>query len=160
LEQEVEFAMTIIRAVRSMRADYQLTKTKTDLYVKCSDADSAAMLNSYTDLMQTLASAGSVHILTTEQPPVGCAIQTISAKFEVHLLLKGLIDVSKEVTKLDEKKIKLEAQLTKLQTASAQPDYTSKVPETIQQQNTDKMVEIQAEIVKLGEGIQRLANIE
>jgi hypothetical protein len=30
LEQEVEFAMSVVRTVRSMRADYQLNKLKTE----------------------------------------------------------------------------------------------------------------------------------
>jgi valyl-tRNA synthetase len=160
LEQDVEFSMSIIRAVRSMRADYQLTKTKTELYVKCADEDSASSLKNFTDVIQTLASASNVHMLTTELPPIGCAIQTISAKCEVHLLLKGLIDVKKEVSKLDEKKVKLEAQLNKLKDAAAQLDYISKVPENIRRLNAEKVEEIQTEISKLSEGIERLARIE
>ena len=34
----MDFVMSVIRAVRSMRADYQLTKTKTDCKYQCSRA--------------------------------------------------------------------------------------------------------------------------
>jgi valyl-tRNA synthetase len=162
LEQDVEFAMSVIRTVRSMRADYQLTKTKTDLYIRCTDVESANVLKSYVDLIQALASAANIHVLTTEEeaPPIGCAIQTVSAKCEVHIMLKGLIDVDKELARLDEKKLKLEGQLNKLQEVTSQSDYLTKVPENVRQQNNTKVEEIQSEIASLSQGVERLLKIK
>lgn len=161
LEQEVEFAMSVVRTVRSMRADYQLTKEKTDLYIKCSDDESANVLKSSIELLKTLTSSQTVEVLSSSQhPPLGCAIQTISAKCEVHLMLKGLIDIKKEAGKLEEKKSKLDGQLNKLQEAAAKADYETKVPENVRQQNKEKVKEIQCEIEKLSQAIERLLKLE
>ena len=54
----------------------------------CGDAESASVLQNYTDLMQTLAYITHAKILTTEQAPIGCAIRTVSAKCKVHLFVK------------------------------------------------------------------------
>ncbi len=58
------------------------------VYLKCSDSSSAAVLEHYTDLIQNLASGEKISILTDSQPPEGCAISTVSARCEVHMMLK------------------------------------------------------------------------
>ena len=58
------------------------------VYLRCADEASADVLNHYRDLFQTLANAQGVNILTNQQPPEGCAISTVSAKCEVHMMLK------------------------------------------------------------------------
>ena len=54
-------------------------------------------------------------------------------------LPQGLIDVSKEVSKLEAKKQRLEAQNQKLRDAAGKADYTTKVPEKVRQQNAEKV---------------------
>ncbi len=63
------------------------------VYLKCSDSSSAAVLEHYTDLIQNLASGEKILILTDSQPPEGCAISTVSARCEVHMMLKVSVAV-------------------------------------------------------------------
>ena len=58
------------------------------MYLKCSDAASATTVSKYVDLMSNLGSASQVVVLTAEGAPEGCAIQTVSARCEVHMMLK------------------------------------------------------------------------
>ena len=58
------------------------------VYLRCADETSADVLNHHRDLFQTLANAQAIHILTNQHPPEGCAISTVSAKCEVHMMLK------------------------------------------------------------------------
>ena len=60
-------------------------------------------------------------------------------KFNIPFLFQGLIDATKEVGKLQEKQGKLQSQLEKLKQSVAKPDYESKVPENVRQQNTEKV---------------------
>lgn len=53
--------------------------------------------------------------------------------------MQGLIDVNKEISKLEGKKEKLNVQLTKLQESMAKSDYEIKVPEDVQKQNAEKV---------------------
>lgn len=53
---------------------------------------------------------------------------------------QGLIDFEKEKVKLEGKKEKLVAQLTKLQDSTAVPGYEEKVPEKVRTQNTEKVL--------------------
>ena len=56
--------------------------------LKCSDENSCTTLKNYVDLISNLGSGEKVVVMTTEQPPEGCAIQTVSAHCEVHMMLK------------------------------------------------------------------------
>lgn len=57
--------------------------------MRCSEDDLAVTLRRYTDLIVTLASASQVNVLTGgDTIPQGCAISTVSAKCEVHMMLK------------------------------------------------------------------------
>ena len=58
------------------------------VYLKCSDQPTETTLKSFVELIRTLGSGAEVTILTTQQPPEGCAISTVSAKCEVHMMLK------------------------------------------------------------------------
>lgn len=52
---------------------------------------------------------------------------------------QGLIDVEKELAKLQVKKTELSRQLEKLRERVSGADYRSKVPTTVQQQDADKV---------------------
>lgn len=58
------------------------------VYVKCSDDETASLVKTYTDLIQGMALSSGVTIMTTDAPPTGCAIQTVSAKCETHFMIK------------------------------------------------------------------------
>ncbi|KHJ83777.1 Anticodon-binding domain protein, partial [Oesophagostomum dentatum] len=58
VEADVAFAMSVIRTVRSLRSDYELTnKTKTDLYASVGSEDDHRCLTSLIPLIETLASS-------------------------------------------------------------------------------------------------------
>ncbi|XP_071802755.1 valine--tRNA ligase-like [Asterias amurensis] len=149
LEAEVTLVQDIVGKARSMRSDYNLTKQKIDTYLRCTDQAVADTLSQYQDLIITLSSASAVHCLVGTAPPSGCAMATVSDKCEVHLLLKGLIDSEKEIVKLTQRIEKLEVQRNKLQQAMAVADYATKVPQTVQDSNKEKMVQSENEVKKL-----------
>lgn len=86
IEKDVDFAQKIIKNIRSARATYNLpNKTKTEAFVTCDDVTlKEKILNPYKLLIETLAYS----TLSTKDPPIGCAIITVTDKIQVHLLLK------------------------------------------------------------------------
>ena len=63
------------------------------MYIRCSDVQSAEVLQKYTNLIKTLASGADVKITTLESPPQGCAVRTVSDKCEVHMMLKVSLSI-------------------------------------------------------------------
>lgn len=56
------------------------------VFVKCSDDETASLVRSHADMIQTLSLSSCVNINQT--PPKGCAVQTVSAKCETHFHIK------------------------------------------------------------------------
>ena len=52
---------------------------------------------------------------------------------------QGLIDIEKEVKKLQDKISRLEKDNVKLAEAAAKPDYATKVPEAVRQEKAQKV---------------------
>lgn len=161
LESNVEFIQNVIKTIRSIRADYMLVpKMKVDVYLRCSDEMTVTTLKTFENLIAILANASAVHFLQSEKPPAGCAMLTVSAHCEAHILLKGFIDVDKEVAKLEAKKESLGTQLKKLIEAAAVHGYETKVPDDVRAQKAEKMTELSVEIDRLTTALATLATMK
>ncbi|XP_039752970.1 valine--tRNA ligase isoform X2 [Pararge aegeria] len=151
LEANVETALKIVHLIRSTRSEYNLTnKQKTTAHLVTS-GDQLEIRELFHKL-QSLANSE----LSEEHPPSGCSILTVSDKIEVHLVLKGLIDPQKEITKLDKKKETLSQTINKLQQAISAEDYTTKVPVEVQKLNSEKLTQSQGEMERLQAAIETL----
>ncbi|XP_068610674.1 valine--tRNA ligase [Brachionichthys hirsutus] len=152
VDRDMEFVMTVVKTIRSLRADYSLTKTRADCYLQCIDAATSSSLQKYSLQIQTLSYSQAVIPLTANQPvPEGCAVAIASDRCTVNLMLKGLIDVEKEVSKLMAKKCDLEKQMEKLREKMAKSDYKEKVPAKVQEQDAEKLRQGQTELEKVQE---------
>lgn len=155
IEKEVELLQKAAKTIRSARSDYNLpNKTKTEAFVVCSEATTKTILQKFSNDLLTTAYCSKLNF--DEQPPNGCAILTVTGQCEVHLLLKGLIQVDKELQKLDKKKTQLLQGIEKLNQAMNASDYTTKVPAEIQQTNKDKLSESEAEINRIAAAMDSL----
>lgn len=155
IEKEVEFIQKAAKIIRSARSDYNLpNKTKTDAYVVCTDSAAAEILRKYAKDLLTTAYCSKLEF--DEKPPVGCAILTVTGQCEVHLLLKGLIQVDKELQKLEKKKAQLEQTVEKLKKATEASDYATKVPAEVRQANVEKLESSEAEITRIDNAMETL----
>ncbi|GJQ68710.1 Aats-val [Trypoxylus dichotomus] len=148
IEREVEFIQKIAKSIRSARSDYNLpNKTKTEVYIMCGDSNTEEIVRKFISALETLSYCSKVESNTT--PPEGCTIITVSNKCEVHLLLKGLIDPIKEITRMQKKIDFLTNTTTKLNQAMTISDYESKVPLDVQQNNIEKLKQTNVELERL-----------
>lgn len=65
--------------------------------------------------------------MTSEAVPGGCTVATVGASCEVHLVLRGLVDVGKEVARLEDKIEKLNVQVAKVNKLTNMESYEEKV---------------------------------
>lgn len=159
IEKEVELLQKAAKTIRSARSDYNLpNKTKTEAFVVCSDITTKTILQKFSNDLLTTAYCSKLNF--DKQPPNGCAILTVTGQCEVHLLLKGLIQVDKELQKLDKKKAQLLQAIEKLNQAMNASDYITKVPAEIQQTNKDKLTESEAEINRIAAAMDSLKLME
>uniref|UniRef100_A0AAY4D3G5 valine--tRNA ligase n=1 Tax=Denticeps clupeoides TaxID=299321 RepID=A0AAY4D3G5_9TELE len=149
VDAEMEFVMTVVRTIRSLRADYNLTKTRADCYLQCIDSESTCLVQKYSLQLQTLSYSQAIHAVcgTDAAIPQGCAVAIASDKCTVHLMLK-------EVAKLTAKKGELVKQMDKLSEKMAKNDYREKVPIKVQEMDAEKLRQSQTELQKAIEAIE------
>ncbi|CAG9840462.1 unnamed protein product [Diabrotica balteata] len=148
IEDEVDFVQRVVKSIRSTRGDYNLqNKTKTEVYIQCNDEMTAEIILNYESALQTLAYCSKSPV--NETAPPGCTIITVSDKCEVNLLLKGLIEPSKEISKIQKKLDFLQTTRERLNKTMEAPDYESKVPVDVRHSNEDKLNQTSAEISRL-----------
>lgn len=156
LERDVEFVQKAARVIRSARSDYNIpNKTKTDAYIVCTDAATNELLRKFADDLATQSYCSAV-VFDTVERPAGCAILTVSAACEVHLMLKGLIDADKELAKLQKKRDQLVQTVAKLSASMAAADYGVKVPAEVQEANVEKLTQSRGEIDRIAGAMETL----
>lgn len=154
IDREMDFVMTVVKTIRSLRADYNLTKTRADCYLQCIDPSTVSLVEKYSLQIQTLSYSQAVLAVAASEPvPGGCAVAIASDRCTVNLMLKGLIDVEKEVAKLMTKRSDLEKQMEKIKEKMAKSDYKDKVPAKVQEQDAEKLRQSQTELEKANEAI-------
>ncbi|XP_041708701.2 valine--tRNA ligase [Coregonus clupeaformis] len=154
VDRQMEFVMTVVRTIRSLRADYNLTKTRADCYLQCIDSETVSLVEQYSLQIQTLSLSQTIQpIPANGAVPEGCAVAIASDRCTVHLMLKGLIDLEKEVAKLTVKKGELEKQMDKLREKMDKSDYKEKVPVKVQELDAEKLRQSQTELEKAKEAI-------
>uniref|UniRef100_A0A673LLA7 Valine--tRNA ligase n=1 Tax=Sinocyclocheilus rhinocerous TaxID=307959 RepID=A0A673LLA7_9TELE len=125
-------------------------------YLQCIDSDTAALVQTYGLQIQTLSYSQAIYPVVGGDStiPQGCAVAIASDKCTVHLMLKGLIDLEKEVTKLTAKKGELEKQMEKMNEKMAKNDYKEKVPVKVQEADAEKLRQNETELQKVNEAIE------
>ncbi|CAN0389372.1 unnamed protein product [Lampetra fluviatilis] len=155
VEVRVEFALSVVRTARSLRADYSLTKTKAPLFVVCSDPQAGALLEPLLPHVRTLSSSLSVsladaaHALTL----AGCAVAVVNDRCTVHMQLTGLIDAGKELAKLRRRHGEVERSAERLGERRSAAEYAERVPQSVQSADTEKLNQLQAELQKITEAM-------
>lgn len=66
-------------------------------------------------------------MLTSEAVPEGCTMTTVGSSCEIHLMLRGLIDVPREVARLEGKIESLDELIAKFRKAMNIKNYEEKV---------------------------------
>ncbi|ODN06420.1 Valine--tRNA ligase [Orchesella cincta] len=151
LEKEVTFMNHFIKTIRSARAAYEIpNKTKTEAVVINSDPTFDGVLSEEQVTLCALSYSKSIRIVKTKEDiPAGCATAVVSDKCTVYILLKGLIDLSKEEERINKKLAFDEQQITKLKEAMGKADYEEKVPSDVREKNTEKLNGLEGEVEEL-----------
>lgn len=145
----------VIKSIRSARSDYNIpAKIKTEAFIICSDEAMSNLLKDFKIEIQTLSYCSKIDIV--KEAPKGCAILSVNAQCEAHLMLKGVIEVDKEVGKLEKKQEYLEQNIVKLKQKMSIDDYENKVPENIRIENSENLKQSEIEIERIKTAIEAL----
>jgi valyl-tRNA synthetase len=78
-----------VAAIRKLRNDYGLTKQRPSVYVSCTDAGKAGVIQSLARDVATLSTSSEVFLLEAgASAPVGCSVAIVDDSTTVNMLLK------------------------------------------------------------------------
>ncbi|KAJ3336546.1 hypothetical protein HDU93_002610 [Gonapodya sp. JEL0774] len=159
-EKDFGVVNDVVHAVRSLMADYQV-KTNAKIFILTGTREARDLMLSQTPAIQTLARGVSfIDVRDDENHPVGCALVTVSEAIHVLLLVKGVVNIDQELSKLRkeatqvaESKAKFERDLARV------PDYETKVPANVREQNDAKLREFDAKLRALATAVETFERI-
>lgn len=158
LEKDVTFMNHFIKTIRVARAAYELpNKVKTDCFVVSSEPSLDTVLKEESVTLCALSYSKSISVVDPAQVPVGCVTAVVSDKCTAYILLKGLIDLSKEEDRINKKVAFNQQQIGKLKEAMSKTDYEDKVPQEVREKNSEKLTSLEGEVDELAKA---LANVK
>ncbi|XP_069799940.1 valine--tRNA ligase, mitochondrial isoform X2 [Dendropsophus ebraccatus] len=112
-----DFVYSVVRTLRSLRSDYNLTKARPEVCISCCQEDHLLSLQSFLSPLQTLSFSGPTRVLLSGATPqeagggTGWASGEVTDDCHVYMNLKGLLDPAAELHKLQSKLKRLENQM-------------------------------------------------
>eukprot|EP00002_Diphylleia_rotans_P039329 TRINITY_DN909_c0_g1_i2.p1 TRINITY_DN909_c0_g1~~TRINITY_DN909_c0_g1_i2.p1 ORF type:complete len:1026 (+),score=250.34 TRINITY_DN909_c0_g1_i2:57-3134(+) len=160
----VETAMAkvqdIVHGVRSLRASVGLASSaRISLYVQALNQEYHELASNYATEIKTLTLASNIEVLLKDEPPIGCAINVINDSCNVHIMLKGLIDIDAEIVKLEKKLSALETNYASVFAKTQAAGY-EKVPENVRKQNSEKLTSLEQEIASVKDAITKFQSLK
>ncbi|KAK2921458.1 hypothetical protein Q8A73_000943 [Channa argus] len=165
-ERDFLFVQEVIRVARSLRAQCGLTKEKPAMWAACSPSQ-AQVLHHFRSAVWTLSRVSSLHIYCPQgadaplsfhstRPPKESLIGVVDHTCQLHLRIQSGLDVSKQISKLFQRREKLIPKLEEILCRVESPDYLAKVPAHVRQQMDSKMSTLQQELKTIEEQLKVL----
>ncbi|KAG7821184.1 hypothetical protein KL928_001268 [Ogataea angusta] len=131
-----ELVLEITKNARSLLSQFNITKNA-QVFVEASNPDYAAIARDQTDSIVSLIKAvdGITVVSDVKDIPDGCALAAVVPGCNVHLLVKGMVDLDKEIEKVVKKLDKAKGALNNLEKMINAPDYEKKVSKEVQEKN-------------------------
>ncbi len=154
-DRDFDLVFSTVKAIRGLATQYNLTSKIQGEYaavftchalvltisfshavwLEGKDASIVELMKSESAVISTLVK-GCQSVEAVSSPsavPAGCALSAVSVNLNVHLLVRGLVNVENELKKLDKKLELVQAKLDKDEAQRKRPDW-EKTPENVRLQ--------------------------
>ncbi|ELU39273.1 valine-tRNA ligase [Rhizoctonia solani AG-1 IA] len=144
-DKDFDKVFGIIKQSRSLAAQYNV-QSNIQVFISSTSAEEAAMITTQTPTISSLIK-GCKSATVTSDVPEGCGSVVLSPTLTVHLLVKGMVDLDAEVSKLEKKLGLAQMSADKIRKLQEQPDYEKNLPENVRESNAEKLATLDAEII-------------
>ena len=151
-EAEIGWVVDLVSAIRSVRAEMNLTAATPLALVGASD-ETKARADRWTDFLKRLARVSEVSY--ADSSPQG-SVQLVVRGEVAALPLKGIIDVAAETARLNKEIAKVDADIKRVDAKLGNPEFVRKAPEEIIEGEKEKREEAEGRRAKILEALERL----
>jgi valyl-tRNA synthetase len=150
----MRWVVDLVSGVRSIRAEMNVPPAaKIQLALKTAEAETRARLDRNRDSILTLARLETADI--SDSIPKGSA-QFVVGDAVAALPLGDVIDFAKERTRLEKELQKAESEIARVDAKLNNPDFVSRAPEDVIDEQKEKRAESEALAARLKEAVARL----
>ena len=139
VEKDVEFLLQVVRGIRSLKQEYLKASQPATAYIHCRSDSTARLCETHIELIKTLARPGSLSICTDANIPLGCVVQTVDEDCSALVLVKGVVDIDAEISKLETAVQTTEEARRQLKKQVDIENYETRVPEGVRLANEKKV---------------------
>jgi len=137
-ENKMEKIMSIIKAIRNIKSDMNIPyNKKIDLYLNVHEKDLLKLIEENTHYIETMIKTKSLEAGEGINKPEYSATAVLEG-IEIFIPLKGIINISEEIARLEKKLNKITNELNVIFKKINNEDFLSKAPEDIVKKERDK----------------------
>ncbi|HTC02958.1 MAG TPA: valine--tRNA ligase [Xanthobacteraceae bacterium] len=153
-EAEIGWVIDLITAIRSVRVEMNIpAATMLPLVLADASPQTAIRARHWSEFIQRLARIAEISF--QDAPPQG-AVQLVVRGDVAALPLKGVIDLDAERARLAKEIAKCDADIARVDAKLSNPNFVSRAPEEVVEEEKEKREEALARKAKIAEALQRL----
>ena len=155
-EKQMEGIMEIIRTIRNLRAEMKVEhgkRTRIKLIPQSGWEDALSMVEPY---LQRLAGASKVSFGISGEADAEKTVSAVCASAEIRIPLGELVDIGKEIARLEKEKANLENEIQRAQAKLNNPGFVAKAPAELVEKEKEKIGVNQGMLDNLAQRIQDL----
>jgi len=149
-DKEFDLVFSTLKTGRSLAASYNL-QSDIQFFIQVQSSQEAALFSPQCSTIVALTKGCKSAKVVRDQNeiPDGCGSAVVTPSVLVHTLVRGLVDLDKEIAKCEKKLELARLNLQKILKIQSQPDYEETVPANVRTANDDKRKTLEAEISAL-----------
>ena len=159
--EDAEMMNTMIDAIRGIRAVRKnmdvAPSRKAHIIVVTSSDKIADMFTQGEGFLDRLASVSSLETRTTKEGIPSTAVQAVFGGGEIYIPLEDLIDIAKELERLDKEKTRLDGEIKRLNGKLSNESFVSKAPAAVVEQERAKLAKYEEMYANLSDRIEVLS---
>lgn len=164
-EQAYELVLAVSKAIRSLAASYDI-KENADIFIKPQTDQALVTCKEQLSSIKALggkATYGHSSTITVLSPndrdPSGCIPQAVGTSAAVYLVVKGRVDIDREITKIKQRREKA-SDLVSKQKKLIYGDGWSKIKAEVQDTERHKLEDAESEVALLDGSIQQFERLK
>lgn len=137
-EKDIELIMSAIKAVRNIKVEMNVPPTRKTKLIFVTGAEEGKMLSDGAKFFERLAGASEIVVQPDKTGIPQDAVAAVIAGAEIYIPLEDLVDIQKEIERLEKEKVNLESELARVNGKLSNQGFISKAPAKVVEEEKAK----------------------
>jgi valyl-tRNA synthetase len=156
-EEKMELIMTAVRNIRNVKAEMNVAPSKkAKLLVWISSEKTGQIIEEGKQYITTLAGISEIQFVSQKETIASDAVSIVIQGGELFLPLDELIDINKEIERLEKEKTKLESEINRVKGKLSNKGFIDKAPDKLIQEEKEKQEKYQQMLNTVLERVEQL----